>query len=243
MLAHAQRVESLGRLAGGVAHDNNNMLAVILGSVEVALRNIAPDHPIRSELLHIRAAAERSADLMRQLLAYARKQPVTPRVIAMTTEIADMVHMLRPLVGANVQIAYETIGELWPVRVDPTQLRQVVANLVLNAKDASGGHGTITIVAENVAREAVESSRPVNATPADYVRVAVTDQGSGMTEEVMARAFEPFFTTKTDGRGTGLGLAMVEGIVQQAGGFVTVESRPGAGSTFALYLPGSSTPA
>ena len=236
-LAHAQRVESLGRLAGGVAHDNNNMLAVILGSVEFALRHAPEGHVLHDQLMMIRGAAERSSTLMRQLLAYARKQATAPRVVALGAEVTDTLRMVRPLVGSEVRITCELGAELWSVRVDPTQLRQVITNLMLNASDALDGAGAIAVVVANVAGDALTTVLPPDAARTDYVRLTVTDTGRGMSAEVAARAFEPFFTTKAEGKGTGLGLSTAYGIARQSGGFLTLHSTVGTGSTFACYLP------
>jgi len=212
---------------------------VIIGGVEIALLH-ATNGIVRDQLLQIREAAGRSAALMRQLLAYARKQAVAPAIVSLGDEVDGALGLLRALIGKDVVLESHVADGVWPVRVDPTQLRQVVTNLVLNARDAIDDAGTIHIGVTNVPLADV-ADLPADAARTDYVRLTVTDNGRGMTPEVAARVFEPFFTTKQDGQGTGLGLSTVYGTAHQNGGFVTVRSSPGAGAVFAFYLPAHRT--
>ncbi len=233
-LTQAQKLESIGRLAGGVAHDFNNMLSVILGHADLALRQAPPSHPLHQDLVEIQAAAQRSAALTRQMLAFARKQAVTPRVLAIDEAVAGMLSLLRRLVGEEIAVDWRP-GASWLVWMDPSQLDQILTNLCVNARDAIGGVGTITVTTGD--RTVREPTVLGTALPGDYVVVSVSDSGQGMDEATMAHIFEPFFTTKPVGAGTGLGLAMVDGAVRQNGGFVTVASRRGHGSTFEVFLP------
>lgn len=238
-LLQAQKMESIGRLAGGVAHDYNNMLHAILGSAGFALTQIPADHPVAVELQEISRAAERSAALTRQLLAFARKQPIAPRVLDLNDAVSGMLRMLQRLIRKEVALAWIPGPNLWPIRIDPTQLDQILANLVLNAADAIVGNGQITIETINQPRARTTESTSVDAGSAssDAVALVVRDTGRGMEPEVLEHAFEPFFTTKPVGQGTGLGLASVYGIVQQNGGRVDITSQPGSGTTFRIHLP------
>ncbi len=236
-LAQAQKMESIGRLAGGVAHDFNNMLSVILGHAELALGTLPADRVEREDLLQVREAARRSSDLTRQLLAFARRQPIAPRVLALEDAIAGSLKMLRRLIGEDITLSWRPGPELWPVVLDPSQLDQVLANLAVNARDAIGGVGTITIAAENTRVTPADRAVHPEAEPGEHVVVSVTDTGGGMDAETIAHAFEPFFTTKAEGHGTGLGLATVYGVAKQNGGFVTIESRVGVGTTVRVFLP------
>jgi PAS domain S-box-containing protein len=235
-LRHAQKMESIGRLAGGIAHDFNNMLAVILLETELALLEVDADHDLRSRLDEIHATAQRSAQLTRQLLAFARKQAASVRRLDLDEVVGGAVSMLRRLIGDDVLLVWEPHGSAWPVRADPTHLEQALANLCLNARDAIHGRGTIVIASDNVT--VVDAAGlPAGARPGDYVRLSVTDDGDGMDRATAALVFEPFFTTKETGSGTGLGLAIVYGTVAQYGGFVRVTSAPGEGAAFEVYLP------
>jgi PAS domain S-box-containing protein len=234
-LAQSQKMESIGRLAGGVAHDFNNMLLAILGNVSMALDDEGLTPRLREHLVEIQAAASRSADLTRQLLAFARKQTVTPKVLDLNVVIEGMLKMLRRLIGESIDLEWRPGAAVRPVCVDPGQIDQVLANLAVNARDAIDGNGCITI---ETANEAVgPSSAHPDRVPGVYVRISVRDTGSGMSAETLRHLFEPFFTTKGPGRGTGLGLATVYGIARQNGGFVDVESAPGAGTTMTVCLP------
>lgn len=234
---HAQKMESLGRLAGGVAHDFHNMLYVILGHVEIAMRDMLFSHPLYSHLQEIRNAARRSADLTRQLLAFARHQTASPRALNLNDTIEGILKMLRRLIGENIELLWKPQSDLWKVKIDPSQIDQILANLCVNARDAIGGVGKITIETANVTLETKECSALQGALPGCYAMLSIRDNGCGMGKDTLDHIFEPFFTTKKIGQGTGLGLATVYGIVQQNGGYITVESRVGKGSIFHIYLP------
>ena len=238
-LAQAQKMESIGRLAGGVAHDFNNMLGVILGHAELALAQVQPTDPIRSDLEAIHSTAVRSGGLTRQLLAFARRQTVSPRVLDLRHTIGGMLEMLRRLIGEDIALDWQPASELWSVRLDPSQVDQVLANLCVNARDAMPHGGTIRISVRNTLVDASERTAREGVTPGPFVLLSVEDTGSGMDEQTLAQLFEPFFTTKDVGRGTGLGLATVYGIVKQNHGFIDVHSVPGCGSRFDIYLPTS----
>lgn len=237
-LQHAQRLESVGRLAGGVAHEFNNMLGVILGNLEFALRRVDPSQPLHAELMEIRAASQRSADLTRQLLAYARKQAVQPVVLDLNDAVSNQLAMLQPLIGANIHLTWVPDTTLWPVLKDPSQLASLLTSLCLNARDAIVDVGTIALATANCTLDTDFCARhPADAVPGDYVRLTVTDTGRGMDAETLDMIFEPFFTTKVVGEGTGLGLPSVFGALKQNGGFITVTSAVGEGTTFELYWP------
>ena len=213
------------------------MLGVILGRAELALEHAGEGTPLREDLEEIGSAARRSADLTRQLLAFARKQAVAPRVLDLNETAAGMLKMLRRLIGEDIELRWVPGEGLWPVEIDPSQLDQVLANLVVNARDAIGGVGRVTIETRTLRAGEEYCARHPGVLPGDYVLLAVTDTGCGMDPETQAHIFEPFFTTKGTGRGTGLGLATVYGIVKQNRGFIHVTSQPGQGTTFELYLP------
>jgi PAS domain S-box-containing protein len=236
-LRQAQKLESIGRLAGGVAHDFNNMLCIIIGRAEMALEKLGSADPTRSDLLEIIMAGRRSADLTRQLLAFARKQIIAPKVLDLNDTVGGMLTMLQRLIGENIDLRWKPGANVWPVKMDPSQVDQILANLVVNARDAITNVGKVTIETEKVEIDAVYCATHADAAPGSYVMLAVSDNGRGMDQEVMAQIFEPFFTTKAVGQGTGLGLATVFGIVKQNQGFIDVHSEPGKGTTFKLYLP------
>jgi len=236
-LTQAQKMESVGRLAGGVAHDFNNMLTVIQGNAAMALEDLPPDSPLRENIEEIQKCAQRSADLTRQLLAFARKQTVAPKVLDLNATVEGMLKMLRRLIGEDIQLAWLPGAGLWPVKIDPSQVDQLLANLCVNARDAIGGVGHVTIETESVTLDGAYVSSHPGFAPGEYVLLAVSDDGCGMDKEVLGHLFEPFFTTKEVGKGTGLGLATVYGIVKQNHGFINVYSEPGQGTTFKLYLP------
>ncbi len=235
-LAQAQKMESVGRLAGGVAHDFNNMLTVILGHTEMALTQAVPAQRVHAHLAAIEKAARRSAELIRQLLAFARKQTVVPRVLYLNDTVAGMLKMLRRLIGEDIDLAWVPGTGLWPVNIDPTQVDQLLANLCVNARDAIAGEGRICIRTGNVTLDEAWCADHPDVLPGAYVALTVSDNGCGMEKDVLEHLFEPFFTTKEVGRGTGLGLATVYGIVKQNGGHVSVSSKPGEGTTFDIYL-------
>ena len=236
-LLQAQKMESVGRLAGGVAHDFNNMLGVILGHAELAREQIDPASPLYADLVEIQKAARRSADLTRQLLAFARRQTVSPRVLDLNETVEGMLKMLRRLIGEDIELRWRPGAELWSVHMDPSQFDQVLANLVVNARDAISGVRRITIETTNTTFDDISSMGQSNFPTGDFVLLTVSDDGCGMDKETLGKLFEPFFTTKGVGRGTGLGLATVYGVVKQNNGFINVYSEPGKGSTFKVYLP------
>ena len=236
-LAQAQKMESVGRLAGGIAHDFNNMLGAILGYAELMLDHLEPQHPHYADLLEIRKAAERSADLTRQLLAFARQQPSIPRPIDLNATVVDMLHMLRRLIGEDIPLSWTPGKNLWLVRMDPSQVDQILANLCVNARDAIAGEGRISIETANVRVEASEVFLHPDRIPGEYAQLTVSDTGIGMDKETLGKLFEPFFTTMDLGRGSGLGLATVYGLVRQNNGFIEAESVPGQGNVFRVFLP------
>jgi two-component system, cell cycle sensor histidine kinase and response regulator CckA len=236
-LVQSQKMESIGRLAGGVAHDFNNMLGVILGHAELAMGQVDPFHPILANLREIWTAADRSTNLTRQLLAFARKQTVAPRVLDLNETVTGMLKILRPLIGEDIDLDWQPGDGVWPVMMDPSQIDQILANLCVNARDAIAGVGRITIATGMATFDATDSAHHPEVVPLEYVTLAVSDDGCGMDRETMDKIFEPFFSTKEVSRGTGLGLATVYGIVKQNNGFIRVCSEPGQGTTFRLYLP------
>ncbi len=236
-LQQAQKMETIGRLAGGIAHDFNNLLAVILMRLEMGLAMTEADAPIRRHLSESLHAAQRSADLTRQLLGFARRQPVTPRVLDFNASVADLLDMLRQLIGEEIRLTWQPGTDLWPVKLDPAQLSQILANLCVNARDAIDGAGTILIATQNVLLDVATAEASGETTAAAHVLLTVSDDGSGIDKAILDRLFEPFMTTKGVGKGTGLGLATVYGIVQQNGGDIRVYSEPGIGTTFRIYLP------
>jgi len=236
-LAQAQKMESVGRLAGGVAHDFNNMLNVIMGHAELALDELAAENPLRADLEEIQSAARRSQELTRQLLAFARRQTVSPKVLDLDETIESMLKMLRRLIGEDIDLLWQPSRARERIQIDPTQIDQLLANLVVNARDAIDGVGAITIETEPVSFDQEYCANHAGFIPGRYVRLTVSDDGVGMNEETLEHIFEPFFTSKEPGEGTGLGLATVYGIVKQNQGFINVYSEPGQGTSFRLYFP------
>ena len=235
-LLQAQKMESVGRLAGGVAHDFNNMLSAIIGHAELAMVRCTSE-PIHAHLKVIEDSAHRSADLTRQLLAFARKQTVAPKVLDINDTVAGMLKMLLRLIGEDIDVVWKPKAGLWQVKIDPSQVDQILANLCVNARDAIPGVGKVTIETENIAFDDAYCAVHPGFVCGEYVMLAVSDDGCGMSKEILDHLFEPFFTTKEMGKGTGLGLATVYGIVKQNEGFVNVYSEPDKGSTFKIYLP------
>ncbi len=236
-LRQAQKMESVGRLAGGVAHDYNNMLSVIIGTAEMALQDIDPQDPLHADLEEILKAARRSADITKQLLAFARKQTAAPRVLDLNKTIDGFFKMLKRLIGEDIDLVWLPAKELWPVKIDPSQVDQILVNLCVNAKDAISGAGKITIETGTRRFDSEYCEANPEARPGDFVMFAVTDNGCGIDKETAKNIFEPFFTTKEMGKGTGLGLSTVYGIVKQNNGFINLYSEPGQGTTFRIYLP------
>jgi two-component system, cell cycle sensor histidine kinase and response regulator CckA len=236
-LFQAQKMESVGRLAGGVAHDFNNMLGVIIGRAELALQQEVSNDKLQHNLKEILNAGLSSADLTRQLLAFARKQTAIPKVLDLNDKISGMLKMLRRLIGEDIDLSWQQGLDLWKVKIDPSQMDQILANLAVNARDAISGVGTITMRTENVVIDDSNSAEIPEFIAGQYVLLTVNDTGAGMSKEVRENIFEPFYTTKELGKGTGLGLSTVYGIVKQNDGFINVASEPGKGTTFTIYLP------
>ena len=236
-LRHAQKMEAVGRLAGSVAHDFNNMLSVILSYSSMLLDDLKPVDPLRADVDAIRKAGEKAAELTRQLLAFSRQQVLAPRVVDLNDVLGECERMLRRLLGADIELVTRYDRNLAKVKVDPNQMDQVVMNLVINARDAMPNGGKLTIETRNVILDRTYVANHLGVTPGPHVMLAVSDTGVGMDKEMQARIFEPFFTTKDKGKGTGLGLSTVFGIVRQSGGNVWVYSEPGSGTTFKVHLP------
>lgn len=236
-LNHAHKLELVGRLASGVAHDFNNLLMGIMGYADICRDGLTDDHPVRSYLNEISREATRSANLTRQLLAFARKQPLAPRILNINDAINDLTKLLRRLIGRNIELVLTPGAGLWNVRLDPSQIDQILTNLCVNSRDAITGTGRITIETANCTLDRNYCNGHEGATPGDYVVLSITDNGSGMTKDIIDHIFEPFFTTKEAGAGTGLGLATVSGIVRQSKGFIDVRSEPGSGTVFRIHLP------
>jgi nitrogen-specific signal transduction histidine kinase/CheY-like chemotaxis protein len=233
----AQKMEAIGQLAGGVAHDFNNLLTAINGFAELTQFQLEAEDPLQDCVGKILHAGRRAADLVRQLLAFSRKQVVQPQVLELNQVVEEVDKMLGRIIGEHIQIRTVLPPDLWLVKVDPTQIEQIIVNLAVNARDAMPEGGQLTIETSNVALDKDYTAMHLEAQPGDYVLLAVSDTGVGMSKDVAAHIFEPFFTTKEIGKGTGLGLATVYGIVQQSGGHIWVYSEEGQGTTFKIYLP------
>ncbi|HQK99888.1 MAG TPA: PAS domain S-box protein [Smithellaceae bacterium] len=242
-LLQLQRLETVGRLAGGVAHDFNNMLNVILGYVDLVKLRLPPEHAIYGDILEIEKAAERSRDLTSQLLAFSRKQIIKPRPVNLNTLIMDAQKAVIRLIGEDIDFAFHPAADLWTIQFDPLQAEQILMNLAVNARDAMPQGGKLTVETANVFLDDVFCRQHLECEPGAYVRLTVTDNGTGIESRYLPYVFEPFFTTKDVGKGTGLGLATVYGIVKQNNGFISVYSEPGHGSAFKVYLPRIDGPA
>jgi two-component system, cell cycle sensor histidine kinase and response regulator CckA len=237
----AQRLESLGRLAGGVAHDFNNLLMIISGYAQIMEERLGPESPLRRNTQQILKAAERAASLTRQLLAFSRKQVLAPQVVELNFVVEDTARMIKRLIGEDVDFSVELDPALWTIRADPGQLTQILLNLSVNARDAMPAGGKLSIRTCNCEVDATRAAG--RFAPGSYAMLVVSDTGVGMTKEVKRHLFEPFFTTKPAEKGTGLGLATVYGVVKQSGGFITVHSEVGQGAIFEIYFPRVNQPA
>ncbi len=237
VLREAQKMQAIGQLTGGIAHDFNNLLTVILGNLEFVRNRPGDEERMRTRLERASWAAQRGATLTRQLLAFARKQPLAPAALDLATAMPELVPLLRRTLGEHIEVRYVETAGLWPAMADAAQLESAVLNLALNARDAMPGGGRLTIELANKVLDEEYARRHAEVAAGDYTMLAVSDTGHGMTPDVAGRVFEPFFTTKADGKGTGLGLAMVFGFVKQSGGHVKIYSEPGEGTTVRLYLP------
>src|SRR6185437_16020717 len=235
--AQSQKMQAVGQLAGGVAHDFNNLLTAMIGFCDLLLLRFRPGDPSFADIMQIKQNANRAANLVRQLLAFSRQQTLQPRVLNITDVLAELSHLLRRLIGENIELKMVHGRDLGLVKVDQGQLEQVIINLVVNARDAMRGGGTLTVRTSNITNADPTHSGHEIMPPGDYVLIEVEDTGEGIPKENLVRIFEPFFSTKEVGSGTGLGLSTVYGIVKQTGGFVFVDSAPGRGATFTIYLP------
>ena len=235
-LIQAQKMESVGRLAGGVAHDYNNISSIIIGYSELALEKIEQSDPLHGDLMEIFTAAKRSTDITRQLLAFARQQTIAPKVLDLNDTLGSMLKMLRRLIGEDIDLAWLPGAEVWPVKIDPSQVDQILANLCVNARDAIADVGKVTIETRNISFDEDYCADHAGFVPGEYVLLSVSDDGKGMAPETLDKIFEPFFTTKGLGKGTGLGLSTVYGIVKQNNGFINVYSEPKNGTTIKIYL-------
>ncbi len=241
-LVQSQKMEAVGLLAGGIAHDFNNMLSVVVGNTELAMLKLDRDNPLYRNLNRIHGAAHRSGELVRQLLAFARKQTTHPKVLNVNATVSAMLKMLKRLIGEDIDLVWKPRAELEKIRIDPGQIDQVLVNLMINARDAIAGVGKITIETDGVVFDKAYCDSHPGFTPGRFVLLAFSDDGCGMDDATMKKAFDPFFTTKAVGRGTGLGLSTVYGIVKQNEGFINVYSEVGKGTTFRIYLPAIDTP-
>ena len=232
-----QKLEAVGRLAGGMAHDFNNVLVVIKLSTEMMLDKVTPDSPFSKPLLQISKAADRAAKLTRQMLAFGRQQIMLPRIINLNTVVSETIQMLRQVIGEDIQLVTKLAEKLESSRLDPDQVTQVIFNLAVNARDAMPDGGMLHMETATVTLDESYAEFHTVVQPGRYVMLAVSDTGSGIDDAVLPRIFDPFFTTKEVGKGTGLGLSIVYGIVKQSGGYIWVYSEPGHGTTFKLYFP------
>jgi PAS domain S-box-containing protein len=236
-LRHAQKMDAVGKLAGGVAHDFNNILTAIVGYCDLIQDRLDPGDPLLEEIIEIRKAGERASSLTQHLLAFSRRQVLQPKVLDLNVIVMDMEMILRRLIGEQIELRISADPGLWPIKADPGQIGQVIMNLAVNARDAMPEGGTLSILTSNGAMTRPDARIPSPVPPGDYVTLTVADTGTGIESEVLERIFEPFFTTKERGKGTGLGLSTVYGIVKQSGGEVWVSSVIGTGTVFKMLLP------
>ena len=236
-LRQAQKMESVGQLAGGVAHDFNNMLNVILGHAEMAMLSLGKAHPVQADLVEIEKACNRSAELTQQLLAFARKQTIMPKILDLNDKVATTLKMLQRMIGEDKELIWIPGPNLWRVKMDPAQIDQILANLAVNAHDAITGVGKVVVETQNAVLDEIYCAHHAGFVPGEYVMLSVSDNGCGMEKDILSHVFEPFFTTKEVGKGTGLGLATIYGIAKQNLGFINAYSEPGEGTTFKIYLP------
>ena len=236
-LQQSQKMEAVGTLAGGVAHDYNNALSVIIGFTELAIDEVDPTGPLHANLGEVLKAAKRATDITRQLLAFARKQTIAPKVLDLNENVESMLKMLRRVIGEDINLAWLPGASLWPVKMDPTQIDQILVNLCVNARDAIENVGKLSIETSKVAIDNAYCADHGGFVPGEFVLLVVSDTGCGMDKEILSNIFEPFFTTKDIDKGTGLGMATVYGIVKQNNGFINVYSEPGKGTTIKIYLP------
>jgi signal transduction histidine kinase len=241
-LRQSQKLEAIGRLAGGVAHDFNNILMSVMGAADLLLMEMRPGDPARDEVIEIKQSVDRGAGLTRQLLAFSRRQAVRSRTFALGDIVRGMDTMLRRLIGPEIDFEIVSAPEPLMVVADPGQIEQVVLNLVVNARDATPDGGHVIVRVEEIDVDEPMAVALVEAKAGRYARLSVSDTGCGIDEQTRAKLFEPFFTTKEQGKGTGLGLSIVYGIVRQSGGYITVASEPGKGATFLIYLPMAAAP-
>ena len=240
-LVHAQKMESVGLLAGGIAHEFNNKLQTIIGFAEMSALSCEEGSPLHEELQTIKVAARQAADLTRQLLAYASKQVAQPQTLSLNETVEEILGLLKRTLGENIAVEWDAGHNLWPVHMDPAQVDQIITNLALNARDAMPHGGQLTLSTRNVRVSDEDRLKPGDRPAGEYVRLTIRDTGEGIPAELMEKIFDPFFTTKPQGKGTGLGLSTVFGIVRQNEGFVHVESTPGEGATFSVYVPRDAT--
>jgi len=236
-LQQSRRMEAVGRLAGGIAHDFNNLLTIIKGYAELAEQRTAMQPELRADIQQIENAAERASTLIRQLLAFSRKQVLQPKIIDLNAIVLGLDKLLGRLMGEHIEMVTRCGANVGHVKADPAQVEQVIMNLVVNARDAMPKGGRLTVETVNVELDSTYARDHVSVKPGSYVMLAVSDSGIGMSPETVAHIFEPFYTTKGSGQGTGLGLSTVYGIVKQSGGYIWVYSEPGKGTTFKVYLP------
>jgi nitrogen-specific signal transduction histidine kinase/CheY-like chemotaxis protein len=240
-LRQSQKMEAVGRLAGGIAHDFNNLLTAIIGYSELLVDTLSGNEPAIEQVLEIKSAGDRAASLTQQLLAFSRRQVLQPKVLDLNVIVAEFDRMLRRLAGERIKVAVNCEPALWQVRVDPGEIGRAIMNLALNARDAMPDGGTLTMETANVTLTVADASN-LDLVPGRYVTMAVRDTGVGIEAEMQAHIFEPFFTTKETGKGTGLGLATVLGIIEQSGGVIRCESEPGRGTAFTVFLPAVAEP-